>query len=167
MKKSIRLNFTALALCMLMLSFNSCKKGDTGPQGAAGINGSSNVRSYTQTAVNSSWTYNSSENSYDVTFAVPAITDAVVNGGTIQVFLGIGTTTTQWAAMPFAYGNSQYNYDYQLGKVNIYVTLANGNTPDNPGGLQFKIVVIPPAAKSSNADAGGANVQTEMIFSVK
>ncbi|WP_317899182.1 hypothetical protein [Aurantibacillus circumpalustris] len=159
MKRSI--NFTALCLCLL--NFTSCKKGETGPQGK---DGSSNVQSYTQTAVNSSWTYNNSENSYDVTFTVPAITEAVVNGGTIQVFLGIGTTTTQWAAMPFAYGNTQYNYDYQLGKVNIYVTLGNGNTPDNPGGLQFKVVVIPPASKSALPDNSGTNVQTETIFSV-
>ena len=159
MKRNILLLFSSLFFVL-----SSCKKGDTGPQGEPGKNGSSNIQSYSQTAVNNSWTYNSSENSYDVTFSVPAITNAVVNGGTIQVFLGIGTTTTQWAAMPFAYGNSQYNYDYQLGKVNIYVTLGNGNTPDNPGGLQFKVVVIPPAAKSANP---GGTAQTETLFSVK
>ena len=30
--------------------------------------------------------------------------------------------------------------------------LMSGQTPSNPGGLQFKIVVIPPAGKIANPD---------------
>lgn len=122
-----------------------------GPQGPAGSNGSSNVQSVNVTATNNNWVYNTTENSYDVNFSVPAVTQSVLDGGTIQVFVGDGTSS-QWYAIPSAYHNYQYNFDFQLGRVNIYVTLGNNAQPTNPGGVQFKIVVIPPASKSPNAD---------------
>lgn len=139
-----------------MLVFTSCtKEGPVGPQGPAGadglngLNGSSNVAAYTGTTQNSSWVVNTNNIELDATFPVSAITSNVVANGTIQVFLGDGTGNT-WSAMPFSYTSVEYNYSYSVGQVVIQVTQGNGVLPSNPGAQQYKIVVIPPAARKAN-----------------
>ncbi len=145
MKKTIKTITTAVVLT-LILGLSSCKKGDTGPagsQGTAGTNGSANVQSFTVTTNNASWGLDGS-NSYTSAINVTAINSSVLNGGTIQVFIGDGTST-EWGALPFSYSIVQYNYSYKVGQVLLSVSLSTGAAPSNPGGQQFKIVVIPPA----------------------
>ena len=147
-------------------SLTSCKKGDTGPAGANGKNGVANIQTATVTTNNASWVLDNSDNSYNATLTYAAITQAVVEKGTIQVFISDGNGA-EWLALPFSYGTVQYNYSYKVGEILLTVTLSNGNAPNSPGGQQFKVVVIPPAAKSSNPENNSGIVYQEAYFTVK
>ncbi len=153
--------FAGLALT-LGLTFSSCKKGDTGPagpQGPAGTNGTNgvaNIQTGTVTTNNASWSFDNTDNSYNATLTFGAITQSVVEKGTVQVFIGDGTGQ-EWAALPFSYSIVQYNYSFKSGQVIISVTLSNGNAPNNPGGQQFKVVVIPPAMVKPNVNVKNYN----------
>lgn len=147
-------NLFGLLFLFLSLSFSSCEKGEPGPAGPvgpSGSNGSSNVQSVTFTTTNASWIFDGTDNSYNASFSIPSITSEVVSNGTVQLFLGNGSSS-QWIALPFSYNIAQFNYSYSLGAVQITATLSNGAIPNNPGGLQFRVVVIPPALKIANID---------------
>jgi hypothetical protein len=151
--KTLTILIAGLALTLSTL-FSSCKKGDTGPAGPTGTNGTNgvaNIQTSTVTTNNLSWVFDNTNNSFNATIIYAAITQAVVDKGTIQVFIGDGTST-QWEALPFAYSTFQYNYNYKLGQILISVTLSNGNPPANPGGQQYKVVVIPPAMVKPNVN---------------
>jgi hypothetical protein len=158
-----QINLYILFISVIVLS-HACKKPEPGPPGKDGV---ANIKTRTQTTANNNWIYNEFENSYDVVLTIPEITAAVVNEGTIQVFFDIGTNAPNWAAMPFAYGDLQYNYDYLIGIVNVYVTLGSNNVPENPGGVRFKVVIIPPASKSKDANAVDLFEKQEIIVQVK
>lgn len=149
------------------LAFTSCKKGDTGPAGPAGTNGTNgvaNIQTGTVTTNNSTWSLDNSDNSYNATLTYAAITQSVIDKGTVQVFISDGTGS-EWLALPFSYGIVQYNYSYKLGQVLLSVTLSSGNAPNNPGGQQFKVVVIPPASKST-IPSNTNNEIKEAIFTI-
>jgi len=169
-----RFNIFIPLTCFLIL-FSACKKPEPGPPGKDGRDGRDgkdgkdggiNIITRTHNTINGNWFYNDIENSYDVVLVIPEITAAVVNEGTIQVFFDLGGTTPNWAAMPFAYGDLQYNYDYLIGIVNIYVTLGSNAVPENPGGVRFKIVIIPPASKSKEGDTFSGFEKQEIIVAV-
>lgn len=159
--------FAGVAITM-SLSLTSCVKGDTGPAGANGkdgTNGVANIQTSTVTTNNASWSLDNSDNSYNATLTYAAITQSVVEKGTVQVFFSDGNGD-EWLALPFSYGTIQYNYSYKVGKVLLTVTLSNGNVPNSPGGQQFKVVVIPPAAKSSNPEYNSGITYQEAYFIV-
>ena len=133
--------FVMVSFCVI--SFSSCKKGDTGPQGPAGSNGVANIQTTTVTTNSNAWVLDNTDNSYNYTITVSGITQSVVDKGTVQVFVGDGTGK-QWGALPLSYGTVQFNYSFLVGQVEIEITLSSGAVPNNPGGQQFKIVVIPP-----------------------
>lgn len=161
---------TTMVLLAIGLFFTACKKGDTGPQGPAGTNGTNgvaNIQTSTVTTNNSTWGFDNRDNSYNATLNYPAITQAVVDRGTVQVFISDGNGT-EWLALPFSYGNIQYLFSYKLGQVLIAYTLSNNAVPTNPGGQQFKVVVIPPASKSSDPNLNNSEIQpSEQIFKVE
>lgn len=173
MKKAITFISALLFTCLFALS---CKKGETGPAGADGKdgtngtngkdgkNGVSNISTSNINTNNNSWIFDSSDNSYYANLYSSAITQTVVDAGTVQVFLGNGSGTA-WSALPFSIGIVQYNFSYALGKVQILVTLSNGNVPSNPGGVQFKLVIIPPANKSSSPNQSSQAI--EQFFTVQ
>lgn len=147
--KTISLVFMSIAL--LAGSCKKAEKGDTGPQGPAGpsgvngvngTNGVANITTFTGTTTNASWTLSGSE--YDASFNVSAINSDVVSNGMVMAYLG-NTAQTAWQALPTSYQNYEIGYSYYLGTISVQVSLGNGSTPSNPGGLPFKFVVIPPA----------------------
>ena len=151
----------------LSITFTSCKKGDTGPAGPAGANGVANIQTSNFTTTNSSWSFDPSDNSYNATIGWLAITQSIIDKGTIQVFLGDGSGS-QWAALPASIGFDQINYSYKLGQVIISSTLSNGTAPTNPGGQQFKIVIIPPSARIANPNVDYKNYQeVKRTFNLK
>ena len=172
MKKQIKTMTTVIAglALTLGLALTSCKKGDTGPAGPAGSNGTNgvaNIQTSTVTTNNSTWGFDNTDNSYNATLNYPAITQAVVDRGTVQVFISDGAGS-EWLALPFSYGNIQYLYSYKLGQVLITYTLADNAVPSNPGGQQFKVVVIPPASKSSDPNSNNSDIQySEQIFKIE
>jgi hypothetical protein len=158
--KSITLNLVVLvSICVTIIS---CKKGDVGP---AGANGVANIQAGTITTNNSAWSFDNTDNSYNAILNYSAITQSVVENGTVQVFIGDGLGT-EWAALPFSYSDLQYNYSYKLGQVLVSLTLSTGSVPSNPGGQQFKVVVIPPAAKSINPSNIDSK-KSEAVFVIK
>ena len=171
MKKTKKLFSTILVsgLGLTCLMFTSCKKGDTGPAGPAGTNGTNgvaNIQTSSVTSTNGSWSYDATEDSYNATISYPAITQEVVDRGTVQVYIG-NSSGTSWAALPFAYFDLQYSYEYRIGQVLISVVLNNSSALANPGAQVFKIVVIPPASKSSQANPNEINERVEQIFKIE
>jgi len=153
MKKTIKLMtivFTSLSLT-LGLTLTSCKKGDIGPAGPSGTNGVANIQSSTVTTNNLSWLFDNTDNSYSAILTFSAINQSVMDKGTVQVFVGDGTGQ-EWNALPFSYTNVQFNYSFKSGQVIISVNLSDGSAPSNPGIMQFKIIVIPPAMVNPNVN---------------
>lgn len=131
----------------LLLSASACKKAEQGPKGdtgPAGTNGVANIQSTTITTTNGSWNLDTFENAYNATLTVTGITQNVLDKGAVMVYIGNGAGT-EWDAMPFSYQGVEFNYGIKVGQALISVTLDSGNAPNNPGGQQFKVVVIPPA----------------------
>ncbi len=126
-----------VTLILLVLTFNACTK--TGPAGPAGTNGSANIQTYLFTTTNTNWSV--SNNAQTSTWNSPAITQAVIDKGTVQLFNG--NNTGLWVAMPYSYKNEEYNFVISVGQILITVTNGDGTVPANPGGQQFKEVVIP------------------------
>ncbi len=137
MKNSMLL---VLALVTIMLTFNSCRKGDTGPQGPTG---NANVIG-TNTITVSSW--NASGHNWTADLLTNAITPDIVDYGSVQVFIQYGN---EWWALPDINGVNVTQFGFSDG----YVSLLNSNTDDTqalyPGVQTFRIVII----SSSNAKA--------------
>jgi hypothetical protein len=146
MKKIISIALIAL------VGLTACKKNKDctpGAMGATGKTGNANVETFIVNTDASSWTLNVIDYSQNATATVDQINASVMNSGTVNVFMGDGTGTS-WVALPLAYSMNQWNYSYANSQIKFFETLSNGNAPPNPGILQFKIVVIPPAVKAAN-----------------
>ena len=135
---------------LIAVLFTACtKKGEPGPAGKDGKNGSTNISTYIISTTASNWTYDGTDKSYNATVNISSITASVVSNGSVQAFIGDGTGTA-WDALPAAYQNVQWNYSYSSGQILVYLTMSDGSVPPNPGIQQFKYVVIPPGAKKQN-----------------
>ncbi len=141
MKKTITKIGMAMLIGITAIVFNGCK-GKDGAPGAQGPAGIANISTTTATTTNASWTFLSAYNEWDATLNYSAITSDIVATGTVQVYLGDGSSTV-WAALPNSYHNFEWGYQYSLGQVTIFVTKGDGTDPGNPGGMQFKFVAIP------------------------
>lgn len=133
-----------ITVIMSLFTF-SCKKtpgpaGPAGKDGTNGTNGSANIQTYTVALSGANWAYDNTEKSYTAVISINAITSAVVNKGTIQVFSG---DQSGYIALPYSYQGQEFNYSYETGYVYLVFTLTDGTTPPNPGAMNFKIVVIP------------------------
>jgi hypothetical protein len=139
MKKSIVTICAFIALSF----FYGCAKdpitGPAGPAGAAGKDGNANVVAITSTTV-STWTYDSTNKSYIGIIKAPAITQAIVDKGSVQVFENHGSI---WVSLPDAAGSNTNNmtFAFLLGNVAIVNVNTNGTVPPNPGVHTFRVVV--------------------------
>ena len=129
---------------ILGLTFTACSgdDGEQGPQGPAGKDGTANLSSETFTTTNSDWEFDAQSNSYEATINVPSITQDVIDRGTVQIFGVDGGTLT---ALPAASGVLQINFEVEIARVTIFISRIDGVLINNPGGVTFKLVVIPPA----------------------
>ena|SRR3990167_1251740 len=140
MKKKIMLCLLAVAV----ITAPSCKKPEKGETGPAGPAGNANVKS--QTFSTSAWTLNSS-NEYETIISVPAITQEILDKGTVQVFLKESTTYVQ---LPVSYADEEWTAWFYLGNVHIIVGDASGATISNPGACTFKVVTIAGTKKKTD-----------------
>lgn len=162
MKKVVQIK---LILVILILPFiiNSCKKGDTGPTGPEGQSGNSNIVSTTYSV--SSWSWSSPY--YYQNLSVPALTPTNVNSAAVMVYFN--TSGTTWLALPYTQYNSPYDYfmGFSTSEGNVQVTwfydssLSSGSSPSTYYGstIQFKVVVIPPAARIRNPNVDLRNYE--------
>jgi len=131
-------------LISIILSITSCSgdDGEQGPAGPAGRDGTANITSETFTTSNSDWDFDSQFNTYEARFSVPSITQDVTEKGTVQMFI---EEQGDFVGLPFVFNIIQWNYGFEIGSATVLVSLADGSVPNNPGGVTFKVVVIPPA----------------------
>jgi len=159
MKKIILLAFTMIAA----ITFNGCKKGDTGPAGTTGATGptgatgNANVQNFSFTTTAASWTAGSGNWFYN--YSLPASTN--VNGA-VLMYLQSGTVFTQ---LPFTQNGVEYYFAYDTNNphVGVYVTSAS-----NPGILGFKVTVIPPASRIGHPNVNYKNYEdVKKTFNLK
>lgn len=143
MKKTLSIALIAL-VCL-----TACKKAKDGAPGATGKTGNANVQAFTFTTNSSNWIPDNTNNIYYYDYTLSSITSSVLSGGAVMTYLGDGTGN-YWQAMPFTIVGVEYNYVITPKSIEIDVTMANGTMPANPGGQQFKVVVIPPAVQIAN-----------------
>lgn len=153
MRKIIQSNAKKISMSIVIASalmFTSCEKeGPEGPAGPAGKDGTANIMTDTYTTTNSDWSFDAQYNTYDAVISAPSITQDIAANGTIQMFI---EEQGSYIALPFIFNNAQFNYGYEVGEVSILASLADGSVPNNPGGMTFKLVVIPPASLVEGID---------------
>lgn len=153
MKKTIKTMTMAFALGALTLglALTSCKKGDTGPAGPSGPSGVANIKTNTFTTNSNQWIQNSSNTAYFYNYSSTDITSDVISNGVVMVYLGDGSGNI-WLAMPFSTQGLEFVYGIQQSNVQVNISQTNGLMPNNPGGQQFKVVIIPPAMVKPNVN---------------
>jgi hypothetical protein len=104
--------------------------GATGATGATGPQGNANVQSYVQLnqgVVTAGFT----------TIAVPAITQAIVDQGTVLVYLRNAGTSTGWLPLPYSENGFTVTFsDFKVGLVDLKANFTQTNAFD------FRIIVI-------------------------
>ena len=94
-----------------------------------------------------SWALNGTE--YKTTISVSAITQDIINKGTVSMF--VSPDGTNWVALPYSFQGAEFNYMVTEGSVSITYTKYNGVAPSSaPNNDQFKVVVIAGSARMSN-----------------
>lgn len=145
-------------MVILATTFISCKKGDTGPQGTAGIDGNADVFGTNDITLNSSdWVANETYFYADITS--PEITQAIIDHGVVIVY---EKSELFWNALPYTWGIISVSFDFGLKTVGIYYNNNDGSQTINPGTKTFRIVSI----SASNAKAY-SNIDWKNYDSVK
>ena len=137
------------ATLLLITTFASCKKGDTGAAGTNGTNGvdgNANVHAAILTVNGSDWTYSSAKWEYTVNFNYGAITQDIIDNGTVSVFKSDAAATVFQAIPATYYFNStqseSFQYKYGLGGGQILIDLSSSSFTLTLSTMYFKIVAI-------------------------
>ena|GEM_PF-6249695 len=139
-----------------MLILNSCTK--TGPQGPQGPQGNANVKGSDGFSVSaSSWTFNTGENAWWVSFVDQDITSVVSNHGEVEIFLYYPSDQT-WRNLPDIINGTQFYFRYNTGGFDIYYGNVNGTAPLAPTStFIFRSVVIAPGFRQSHPNVNVKN----------
>lgn len=151
-KKSKMKKIILLTAITVSLFSTSCKKGDTGPAGEDGKDGSANVQTTTWSVNTSAWVNGSSY--WYVDIPVSALTSSNHGSAAVEVFFSTNSGLN-WYAVPYtAVASTNYFMGFAtgVGLTEIqwtYNGVGNGSDPNTFFGAtcQFKIVVIPAAMK--------------------
>ena len=153
---------TAVVLLTAIITISCSKDGATGPAGATGMagtngangtngtNGNANViGTNTVSVLPSNWINNGGSTSWSTTLTAPAITQAIVDKGTVSVFFQLGT---EWVALPYSNPQNHYftNYGFSLGMVEINISTEAGYILTSPGTNIFRVVTISASNKMAN-----------------
>lgn len=137
-----------IAFLATTLTFTSCDKEEAGPPGADGV---ANISAHSFVTNTNAWAADNSSNVLIYQHTIPEITEDVVQSGAVLAYLGDGTGDL-WIAMPLSTLGIDFVFGYYESNVEINVSLSNGEMPSNPGGQEFKVVIIPPAQRISTVD---------------
>ncbi|MBP6755283.1 MAG: hypothetical protein KA210_03985 [Bacteroidia bacterium] len=157
MKKTI---FKSVVILLTAITTLSCSEdgamGPAGPAGANGTNGTNGtngnanvIGSTTVSVPPSNWiNAGGTSTSWSTTLTSQAITQAIVDKGSVSVFCQVGST---WLALPYSNPQNHYffNYGFYLGAVEVNLTSQSGYTV-TPGTNVFRIVVISASNKLAN-----------------
>ena len=151
MKKSVYLVFTLLAV---MITVNSCMKGDTGP---AGRDGNANVLSHQYIVT---WTQSPPDYYCDIND--PDITQDIVDYGLVEVYMSNGSGG--WIALPCTlpvtstYASTYTPVHYLYG-VSIWKTDTDLAQTTDPGPKSIKIVCISEGFLYANKNVNWKNYE--------
>lgn len=149
---------TLIIVVGLVTLINGCAKdgkdgtpGPTGPiglTGATGTNGNANVKNINVVVVTSDWWLNSGTYRYDK--FLPEIDQNIVDNGMVLAYMESSPYSETWVALPFSIKDVEINYSYWEYYVSLIVSLGSGATPNNPGIVRFKVLVVQGTARLSN-----------------
>ncbi len=144
------------------LIFSGCAKdGETGPQGPAGATGNANV--IATSTLTASWVLSGTY--YVAGMTVPAITQDIVDKGSVQVFTQYGD---EWWALPDLNGVNSTQFGFGLGNVSLLNSNSDGSTPSFPSVSIFRVVVISSSNRMANPNVNWKNYkEIEQAFNLK
>ena len=138
-----------LLLIAILISFFGCKKGDVGPQGAAGqngTNGNADVRTFVVTLDSVAWQQSGTTYYVNLGVSLQIISYAIADSGAVQVFMQNPTQPWLWENLPYIETHptyfSEYNYSYQPSTVVLTKFNSDSSQTTKPSTQTFKIVAI-------------------------
>lgn len=181
------LNFLAIMMLSMGMFFSSCTKevvGPQGPQGEQGVagqdgqdgsdgqngqDGNANVTAYSFTAQPGDWfSFGTSGDvgyGWAVNYSLSAITQDIVDKGTVLVYWNTGSTIV---ALPYSFPENGYTesylYGYYTGGLQIDRYDSDQFTTAPTSARTFKIVVIAGSARLANPDLDLNNYAEVMAF---
>ena len=152
MKKTNFLVFTVFAV---LLTFNGCKKGDTGPQGPAGADGNADVHAQVFTV--SSWIFSTPYYSADIVDT--DITQSIVDYGAVIIYISNGSGGWELFPVTVFHGSysSYYTAVHYLHGVTIWISDSDSVQPADPGTKTFKIIAISSQVMIAHPDLDWSN----------
>lgn len=185
---NVKRNFAFLSIILLL--FAACtpedgKEGDVGPVGPEGQigpkgdDGNANVNSFTFSVASTDWTGGATKAD---TVSLPAISQAVVDGGIVQIYQTTTPGTPSWGVLPYSYiivlntgtGNvaAEVTIQAEYGVGEIYLSAINSiganitGSANFPGDRTFKVVIIPPSSKIEGVNHENYK-EVEMVYGIK
>ena len=156
MKKTILLVLIAFAI---MLTFNQCKKGDTGPAGPAGVNGingtngtdgangNANVLNYDFTVSSSQWTYDNLYERWYFRYSSSVNSNSAILG---YVMSGSGKQAMPYQTCP-SFMCEQYDFaTYLFGSppyIEFQYTNLDTRTIKPSNDVYYYLIIIQPSQK--------------------
>ncbi len=138
---------TLILLSSISIFILSCSKdGTTGPQGPTG---NANIMAVNFQVTNTQWTGLGTQ-AVIYTFLTTAITQEVINSGTLQLFVSPNDTLWHEWNGTNQFNGIRYTYEYSVGTLSVDVLSGSATiTSTNLDPVSyFKLVVIPPAMKA-------------------
>jgi len=155
MKNQKTIFLFTFSICVILI-IGCAKDGETGPQGPQG---NANVVSVTKNVASNDWIM--SDPIYYVDLTASNISQDILNGGTIQVFMESTTEIGVWLNLPWVQTYSSYfstfNFNYSLGSVRVSKYDSDNTQTSNPGVRSFKIVAIAGSARHANPNVDWTN----------
>ena len=147
----------ATGIVATLFLFTSCtKEGPVGPQGPQGVagtngvdgtNGVANIQTSFVTVNTTDWAWDQSGAYWYSDFTGITIS----NNAAVLVYYVDNTSAN--VSLPFTYQDAQYYYRSGTTYIEMDVSSASGTTTiANPGTINYKIVVIPPAMIKPNVN---------------
>lgn len=160
MKKTVK--FLTMGLLFIgMTTLVGCKKDYITKEDAdnkyvqQGANNNT-VQTEVFTTNSNQWIQSGSSSSYFYNHSSTKITSDVISNGAVMVYLGDGSGNL-WIAMPFSRSGLEFMYGIEPSNVQVDISQSNGLMPNNPGGQQFKVVIIPPSGMKANPNVDLTN----------
>jgi hypothetical protein len=151
MKNTIKTILASALLVMTFTIFGCRKKDDDGmyqPIGnyqPAGDYGNTTIQSKVFDNYET-FQFVIANNDYEDTLKYPAITQSVLDKGSVMVYMQLKTDTTTWWTLPYSNSAAHFQIAYSVGMVRVCCDV-------NPGfanTLKFRVVLLSPTIRMAN-----------------
>jgi hypothetical protein len=152
-----------LFACLLMIgslaTLNSCKKDDDSGFQPKGNYGNANVQG--TIFYNQGFAYVSEDGYYEINLNVPALTQKVLDGGAVEVYMQAATDNGGWITLPATVGSMPIVVIYALNQVVLMDNTAS------TGLFNIKVVIISSAARKANPNVNWNNYnEVKKVFNL-